>query len=209
MKNEREKSDPSKVAEKPANKPGQPGAESAEPREGTEGNMGEQHTYRTLCRIKRVPEARLCTRSCSWDSSLTTRGGSPVRESRPPGSVRGASSDGCPYRDSHHEWSQRSEFTMFNTLVLAPNVVSGESRQGAACHDHLLRNRASAAAWSSQTVYDLTAIDSHGYSHARRFSRMNRDVVITRSWGVRTSAWRSEASSQAERSLFTPSRPAF
>src|SRR5258708_9023623 len=48
---------------------------------------------------KRVPEARLWTRSCSWDSSLTTRGGSPVRESRPPGSVRGASSNGCPYRD--------------------------------------------------------------------------------------------------------------
>src|SRR5260221_12655663 len=61
--------------------------------------MGEQHTYRTLRRIKRVPEARLCTRSCSWDSSLTTRGGSPVRESPPPGSVRGASSNGCPYRD--------------------------------------------------------------------------------------------------------------
>jgi hypothetical protein len=99
MKNEREKSDPSKVAEKPANKPGQPGAESAEPREGTEGNMGEQHTYRTLCRIKRVPEARLCTRSCSWDSSLTTRGGSPVRESRPPGSVRGASSSGSGVHD--------------------------------------------------------------------------------------------------------------
>src|SRR6266404_2640084 len=49
---------------------------------------------------KRVPEARLCTRSCSWASSLTTRGGSPVRESRPPGSVRGASSNGCPYRDN-------------------------------------------------------------------------------------------------------------
>src|SRR5208283_2112400 len=57
---------------------------------------------------KRVPEARLCTRSCSWDSSLTTRGGSPVRESRPPGSVRGASSNGCPYRDRSSllvEWS--------------------------------------------------------------------------------------------------------
>jgi hypothetical protein len=100
MKHKQEKSDPSTVAERPANKPGQPGAESAEPREGTEGNTGKQHTYRTLRRIKRVPEARLCTRSCSWDSSFTTRGGSPVRESRPPGSVRGASSDGCPYRDS-------------------------------------------------------------------------------------------------------------
>src|SRR5260370_42491364 len=46
---------------------------------------------------KRVPEARLCTRSCSWGSSLTTRGGSPGRGSRPPGAVRGASRNGCPY----------------------------------------------------------------------------------------------------------------
>src|SRR5258708_27089060 len=63
MKNEREKSDPSKVAERPANNPGQPGAESAEPREGTEGNTGEQHTYRTPSResvsqgLERVREA--------------------------------------------------------------------------------------------------------------------------------------------------------
>jgi hypothetical protein len=126
MKHGQEKSDLFIIALKPTNKPGRLGAELVEPRERTEGNMGEQHTYRTLRRIKRVPEARLCTRSCSWDSSLTTRGGSPVRESRPPGSVRGASSNGCPYRDSPREWSQRSEFAMFNTLVLAPNVVSGE-----------------------------------------------------------------------------------
>ena len=99
MKHGQEKSDLFIIALKPTNKPGQLGAELVEPRERTEGNMGEQHTYRTLRRIKRVPEARLCTRSCSWDSSLTTRGGSPVRESRPPGSVRGASSNGCPYRD--------------------------------------------------------------------------------------------------------------
>jgi len=99
MKHGQEKSDLFIIALKPMNKPGRLGAELVEPRERTEGNMGEQHTYRTLCRIKRVPEARLCTRSCSWDSSLTTRGGSPVRELRPPGSVRGASSNGCPYRD--------------------------------------------------------------------------------------------------------------
>ena len=48
---------------------------------------------------KRVPEARLGTRSCSWASSLVTRGGSPVRELRPPGSVRGVPSNGHPYRD--------------------------------------------------------------------------------------------------------------
>ena len=57
MKNEREKSDPSKVAKRPANKPKVSevdlwacGAESAEPREGTEGNTGEQHTCRTPSR---------------------------------------------------------------------------------------------------------------------------------------------------------------
>src|SRR5258708_5936840 len=96
MKHGQEKSDLFIIALKPTNKPGRLGAELVEPRERTEGNMGEQHTYRTLRRIKRVPEARLCTRSCSWDSSLTTRGGSPVRESRPPGSVRGASAMDVP-----------------------------------------------------------------------------------------------------------------
>src|SRR5260370_27096315 len=61
---------------------------------------------------KRVPEARLCTRSCLWVSSLTTRGGSPVRESRPPGSVRGASSNGCPYRDKAPDpWPSPWELT--------------------------------------------------------------------------------------------------
>ena len=57
MKNEREKSDPSIVAKRPANKPETAEvdlwggwAESAEPREGTEGNTGEQHTCRTPSR---------------------------------------------------------------------------------------------------------------------------------------------------------------
>ncbi len=63
MKHEQEKSDPSTVAKRPANKPGQPGAESAEPREGTEGNTREQHTCRTPSResvsqgLERVREA--------------------------------------------------------------------------------------------------------------------------------------------------------
>jgi hypothetical protein len=102
MTHGQEKSDLFIVALKPANKPGRLGAELVEPRERTEGNTGEQHTCRTLRRVKCVPEARLCTRSreaASWDSSLTTQGGSPVRESRPPGSVRGAPSNGCSYRD--------------------------------------------------------------------------------------------------------------
>jgi hypothetical protein len=36
------------------------------------------------------------------------------------------SRDGKNRTLSPREWSQRSEFTMFNTLVLAPNVVAGE-----------------------------------------------------------------------------------
>ena len=70
MKNEQEKSDPSLVAKRPANKPEiaevdlwGSGAELAEQREGTEGNTGEQHTCRTLSResvsqgLERVREA--------------------------------------------------------------------------------------------------------------------------------------------------------
>ena len=70
MKNEQEKSDPSIVAKRPANKPQiaevdlwGSGAESAEPREGTEGNTGEQRTCRTPSResvsqgLERVREA--------------------------------------------------------------------------------------------------------------------------------------------------------
>ena len=57
MKNKQEKSDPSIVAKRPANKPNiaevdlwASGAELAEQREGTEGNAGEQHTCRTPSR---------------------------------------------------------------------------------------------------------------------------------------------------------------
>ena len=57
MTKEREKSDPSIVAKRPANKPETAEAdlwggwaEPVEPREGTEGNTGEQHTCRTPSR---------------------------------------------------------------------------------------------------------------------------------------------------------------
>ena len=46
MMNGREKSDPTIVAEKPANEPGRPGEESVEPRAGAEGNAGRQSTLR-------------------------------------------------------------------------------------------------------------------------------------------------------------------
>src|SRR6202790_1045336 len=50
MMNESEKSDPSTVAAKLANKTGRSDAESAEPREGAKGNTPEPHTHRTPSR---------------------------------------------------------------------------------------------------------------------------------------------------------------
>ena len=100
MTNEQEKSDLFIVAMKLANKPGRPGAESVEPRKRTEGNTGEQHTCRTQSResvSQRLDWVRGAARGAS---SFITRGRSPVRELRPPGSVRGVPSNGHPYRDS-------------------------------------------------------------------------------------------------------------
>jgi RNA-directed DNA polymerase len=55
MMNELEKSDPSTVAAKPANKNGRSDAESMEPREGAKGNTPESHTYRTQSRASVSP----------------------------------------------------------------------------------------------------------------------------------------------------------
>jgi hypothetical protein len=99
MTNEQEKSDLFIVAMKLANKPGRPGAESVEPRKRTEGNTGEQHTCRTQSResvSQRLDWVRGAARGAS---SFITRGRSPVRELRPPGSVRGVPSNGHPSRD--------------------------------------------------------------------------------------------------------------
>ena len=95
MMHEPEKSDLCKVAKKPANKPGQPGTEPVERRQGAEGNAGESSTRRTL---SRASVSQGLDRVYGNLPSLT-RGGSPVRESRPPGSVRGVSGNRYPYRD--------------------------------------------------------------------------------------------------------------
>jgi RNA-directed DNA polymerase len=52
---EPEKSDPSTVAAKPANKTGRSDAESVEPREGAKENTPEPHTYRTQSRTSVSP----------------------------------------------------------------------------------------------------------------------------------------------------------
>jgi len=55
MMNELEKSDPSTVAAKPANRTGRLDAESVEPREGAKGNTPESHTHRTQSRASVSP----------------------------------------------------------------------------------------------------------------------------------------------------------
>jgi len=95
---EREKSDSAEVAKKPANKAGQPAAERVERRAEAEGNTGELRTRRTLRRA-RVSQWLARVRQTVLALPLLTRGGSPVRELRTPGSVRGVPGNGYPYRD--------------------------------------------------------------------------------------------------------------
>ena len=90
-----EKSDSAIVAVKPANKVGPPAAEWVEPRVGTEGNAGQPHTRRTQSRgsvSQGLDRVRIALPS-------NTQGRSLVRELRMLGSVRGAPSNGRPYRD--------------------------------------------------------------------------------------------------------------
>src|SRR6516164_2906096 len=78
---DQEKSDSAIVAVKPSNKAGTPAAEAVEPRAGTKGNADQQSTRR------------------SGASPSHTRGRSRMLESGSSGSVRGASSNGRPYRE--------------------------------------------------------------------------------------------------------------
>src|SRR6266511_3288537 len=100
-----EKSRSAIVAVKPANKVAHPAAEqsvaepaTAEPverRAKAKGNAGQQSTHRAQYRL-RVAQALACIRRLF---AVDTRGGSRMRESCTYGSVRGAPSNGRPYRD--------------------------------------------------------------------------------------------------------------
>src|SRR6266540_6405130 len=104
-----EKSDFAIVAVKPANKAEQTAAEPVEPRAETEGNAGQQSTHRAQYRV-RVAQALACIRQAS---AVVTRGGNRMRESCTYGSVRGAPSNGCPYRD------RRAFITLLGSAALA------------------------------------------------------------------------------------------
>src|ERR1700716_957901 len=83
------------VAVKPTNKAERSAAEPVEPRAEAKGNAGQQGTHRTQCRAS-VSQALDRIRQAF---AVVTRGGSRMRESCMYGSVRGAPSNGRPYRD--------------------------------------------------------------------------------------------------------------
>ena len=84
------------VAGKPTNKAERSAAEPVEPRAEAKGNAGQQSTHRAQYR-ERVSKA--LARIRQHIIAVDTRGGSRMRESCTYGSVRGAPSNGRPYRD--------------------------------------------------------------------------------------------------------------
>ena len=98
MMHGREKSGPAVVAVKRANKAERPAAESVEPRAGAEGNASQQNTRRAQNR-ESVSHALASIRKENTALPSSTRGGSRMRASRLYGSVRGAHSNGRPYRE--------------------------------------------------------------------------------------------------------------
>src|SRR5215207_8624230 len=102
MMHGREKSDLAIGATKPANNDGRPSAELVERRAGAEGNAGQDRTRRAQNRAsvsKGLDRVRHVLPS-------HTQGGSRVPELGPLGSVRGALSNGRPYRDLFRGWAQ-------------------------------------------------------------------------------------------------------
>ena len=98
----REKSDSAIVAGKPTNNAERSAAELVEPRAETKGNAGQQSTHRTQSRAG-VSQALGRIRQTAKQFTVWTRGRSRMRESCTYGSVRGATSNGGPYRNAPGE----------------------------------------------------------------------------------------------------------
>ena len=95
MMHGREKSDLARGAVKPANNDGRPSAELVERRAGAEGNAGQDRTRRAQDRASVSQGLDRVRHVLPSD----TQGRSRVPELGPLGSVRGALSNGRPYRD--------------------------------------------------------------------------------------------------------------
>ena len=111
MMHGREKSGPVVVAGKRANKAERSAAEPVERRAGAEGNACQNRAHRAQNR-RSASQALARIRQASKSVSPShTRGGSRMRESRTYGSVRGALSNGRPYRD--HSIAARRNALLF------------------------------------------------------------------------------------------------
>ena len=104
MMHGREKSDRCVVPRKPSNKTERSAAEGVEGRRLLKGSARRQGTHRTQGRRCVVQTRRVTRQNCMGRPNperchVITRERSPVRESRTPGSVRGAASNCRPYRD--------------------------------------------------------------------------------------------------------------
>ena len=126
-----EKSSSAIVAVKPTNKVARPAAEQSaaepaaaelvEPRAEAKGKVGQQRTHRAQYRV-RVAQTLARIRQAI---AVVTRGGNRMRESCKYGSVRGAPSNGRPYRDRHGRfWSRIGPSAMS-----AIRSLSGQSGQ--------------------------------------------------------------------------------
>src|SRR5437660_1758030 len=172
MMNGHEKSDFAIVAMKPANKAEQPAAEqsAAEPtatepverRAETKGNAGQQSTHRTQSWVS-VSQALERIRQAS---AVMTRGRSRMRESCMYGSVRGAPSNGRPYRD------RREFITLLGGAAAWPFAVRAQQGErlrrigvlmGLAEHDpvtmahgQVLRQALQALGWTDGKNVELT-----------------------------------------------------
>ena len=112
-----EKSDSAVVAGKPPNKAGSPAAEAVEPRAGTKGNADQQSTHRTQTR-ERVTQALNRVRQSARAALRrhTPEVGAGCSESGSSGSVRGASSNGRPYREPRPKADARCDAEINQTV---------------------------------------------------------------------------------------------
>jgi hypothetical protein len=127
MMHGREKSDSAIVAGKPTNKAVSTAAEPVERRAEAKGNASQQSTRRTQSRVS-VSHTLERIRQTVTKNALPshTQGGSRVPELGPLGSVRGALSNECPYRDLRNVAANYPFERSHRFAGIQPNYAHGD-----------------------------------------------------------------------------------